>query len=81
MRALQPRHFPPWIRYDKTGINSNADNVFPQLGQAERRVVNDCLIGTLKPTTLKKEPRTKSENHDFYKICSIQDIHFLLAPF
>ena len=54
-----PRHFPPCITYDTTGISSRAASVRLQRGQCERGKTIDSPTGTRRPTTLKKEPRRR----------------------
>lgn len=59
IRILQLRHFPLWSKKENTGINSRGLNLCPQFKHEEPGEIIDCPIGTLNPTTLKKEPNTK----------------------
>lgn len=52
MRAWHWRHFPLWIRNDRTGISSNGVRVCLHFGQADLGDIMDCLSGTRRPTTL-----------------------------
>lgn len=59
IRIPQLRHFPLWSKKENTGINSMGLNLCPQLEQEDLGEIIDFLIGTLNPTTLKKEPNTR----------------------
>lgn len=55
----QLRHFPLWSKKENTGINSMELNLCPQFEHEEPGEIIDFPIGTLNPTTLKKEPNTR----------------------
>jgi hypothetical protein len=59
MWVLQFRHLPLCNMYEKTGINSIAVSWCLQVGHAERGLTIDWPAGMRRPTTLKKEPKSR----------------------